>query len=174
MVQVSQAVENEAAIGLNPGPATSLQRKSRISPSGDIRMNYITEFNDATGICTVHVTGRVKRPEDSMILQQFARDFGYATGCRRFLFDMTGTEIIGGTFDIYQTGSVPVDSDRRQITQQIALVYSSNLADHKFMETVAVNRGYNLRVFDQINKAIEWLTSNSGNIEQTASTDEAT
>ena len=39
----------------------------------------------------------------------------------------------------------------------IALVYSEILEDHKFMEDVLVNRGYQVRIFDDINKAFKWL-----------------
>lgn len=52
---------------------------------------------------------------------------------------------------------MPVDQDYKQTSQKIALVYSGDLTDHGFMENVAVNRGYRLKVFDQIDKAIEWL-----------------
>jgi len=120
-------------------------------------MEYSTEFDESKGICTVRVTGRHERPQDSAVLQQFARDFGEECGCQKFLFDMRQAEITGGTMDIFETGTVPVDPDRRQTQQKIALLYTSNLSDHKFMETVAVNRGYQIRVFDEMDKALGWL-----------------
>jgi hypothetical protein len=120
-------------------------------------MKYTYHFDEASGICTVHVTGKHRRPEDSMTLQQFARSFGDEHGCRRFLFDMTKAEIVGGTGDTFKTGTVPGDKNHKQTMQKISLVYSGDLADHKFMENVAVNRGYQLRVFDRLDKAIEWL-----------------
>jgi hypothetical protein len=120
-------------------------------------MEYTTEFDEAKEICTVHVTGLHKRPEDSLTLQQLARDIGDEHGCQRFLFDMTQAEIIAQTIDTYKTGTVPVDSNHKQARQKIALVYAGNLAEHNFMETVAVNRGYQLRVFDKMDKALEWI-----------------
>jgi len=120
-------------------------------------MEYTTEFNETDGICTVRVTGIHKRPDDSVILQQFARDFGDERGCQRFLFDMTQADIVGGTTNTYLVGTVPVDPDRRQTRQKISLVYSGSITIHKFMETVAVNRGYQLRVFDRMDNAVEWL-----------------
>ena len=77
-------------------------------------MEYTTEFDEAEGICTVHVTGRLKRPEDSLILQQLARDMGDKQGCQRFLFDMTQAEIIASKLDTFKTGTVPLDSDHKQ------------------------------------------------------------
>lgn len=125
-------------------------------------MEYTVEYDEANGICTVRVTGKHKRPDDSLALQRFARDFDDERGCKRFLFDMTKAEIIGGTMEMFEIGTVPVDPNHKQKRQKVALVYSGNLDDHKFMENVAVNRGYNLRVFDGIDKAIEWLKPNPG------------
>lgn len=122
-------------------------------------MNYTSEYDEASGICTIRVTGKHKRPEDSLVLQQFARDFEDEQNCRLFLFDMTQATIIGGTVDTFETGTVPTDKDRTQLKQKIALAYSGDITEHKFMENVAVSRGYTLRVFEQIDKALEWLKS---------------
>lgn len=122
-------------------------------------MEFTTEYDDVNGICIVRVVGKHKRPDDSLVLQQFARDFGSERGCLRFLFDMTKAEIIGGTMDAFETGTVPVDPDYQQTKQKIALLYSNVVQLHQFMEDVAVNRGYQLRVFDQFDEAIEWLNS---------------
>ncbi len=127
-------------------------------------MKYTHQFDEDSGICTIRVTGQHERPKDSLVLQQFARDYGEERGCQKFLFDMTQAEIIGGTFDIYGTGTVPVDPDHKQLTQKIALLYSGDMTEHRFMETVAVNRGYQLRVFDKIESAIEWLKPKEYNI----------
>ncbi len=126
-------------------------------------MKYTTEFDEVKRVCIIRVTGQHKRPQDSMALQQLARDIGDERDSQRFLFDMTQTEIIGGTIDIFQTGTVPVDSDYSQIGQRIALLFTGDLADHKFLENVAVNRGYQLRIFDQMDKALEWLGPEKNN-----------
>ena len=76
---------------------------------------------------------------------------------------MTQAKIIGTTLDTLQTGTVPADTDNKQESQQIALVYARDLDEHKFLENVAVNRGYNVQVFDQIEKAIGWLISKDNN-----------
>ena len=125
-------------------------------------MEYTTEFDEAKRICTVHVTGIHKRPEDSLALQELARDFGDKRGCQLFLFDMTKAEIITRTIDTFETGTVPGDPDDRQTKQKIALVYSGNIADHKFLEDVAVNRGYNLRIFGDTDQARDWLQGLKG------------
>lgn len=125
-------------------------------------MEYTIDFDESRGICTVRVTGRHKRPQDSLVLQQLAREYGDKYGCQKFLFDMSQADIIARTFDTYETGTVPVDSDRKQLRQKIALVYAGDLSEHKFLETIAVNRGYQLRVFDSKDMAFEWLQPKRG------------
>jgi len=122
-------------------------------------MEYSYEFDPASGICLVRVTGRHKRPEDSFILQEFARKLGKEHDCQKFLFDMRLAEIIGGTMETYETGTVPVDVDHTQHTQKIALLYEGILSEHKFLETVATNRWYQLRVFNNLDHAMHWLNS---------------
>lgn len=127
-------------------------------------MEYTTEFNDSEGICTVRVTGLHMRPDDSLVLQQLARNIGDERGIQRFLFDMTKAKIVGETIDTFQVGIVPLDSTRKQINQKISLVYSDNIAGHVLMEDVAISRGYQLRVFDKMDEAIEWLMLNEEKI----------
>ena len=70
---------------------------------------------------------------------------------------MTQAEIIGGTMDTFKTGTVPVDPDHAHATQKIALLYTKCTSSEKFLENVAVNRGFQLRVFDDLNAAHKWL-----------------
>ena len=91
-------------------------------------------------------------------LQEFARDFGAENDCGRFIFDLREAMILGGTFGAYQAGRVPSDAHHGQRAQMIALVYAGDLSEHKFLETVAVNRGYNVRVFDDLDAARAWMT----------------
>lgn len=124
-------------------------------------MEYTAEFDEINLICTVRVTGQHKRPKDSIVLQQFAHDFGEEYDCKRFLFDFTQAQTIGGTMDAYDAGTVPVDTDHKLIRTKFALLFNGDLADHKFMEDVAVNRGYMVRVFNDCNQAIAWLMPNT-------------
>jgi len=121
-------------------------------------MDYTTVYDKSGGICIVKVTGQHKRPQDSLVLQQLARKMGEESRCQKFLFDMRHADIIGDAIDTYEAGKVPGDLDHTQLSQKVALVYSGDLSKHKFLEDVAVNRGYQLRVFDNLEKAFEWLS----------------
>jgi hypothetical protein len=127
-------------------------------------MKHTTSYDEKKRICIVRVTGQHRRSQDSLVLQQLARDIGEETGCQRFLFDMTKAEITSSITAAFETGTVPIDTDKKQVRQKIALVYSLITDDHKFMETVAANRGYRLRVFDEKKKALEWLNPKQNNI----------
>ena len=120
-------------------------------------MKYTIEPDNNAGICMIHVSGINKRPDDSIILQNVVRDIRSKTGCRKFLFDMRQSVIIGSTLDTLDTAMRPIiDGFERDF--RIALVYTGNLEEHIFMEDVVVNRGYSLHIFTDIEDATLWLT----------------
>ncbi|WP_455198858.1 hypothetical protein [Kaarinaea lacus] len=122
-------------------------------------MEYTSGFNEKNGICIVRVKGKLKRPDDSFELQHFSRNFGKSHGCNHFLFDMTKAQIISEPTDGVLIGMVPVDKDASQRNYRVALVYADNITEHKLIQTIAVARGYNVRVFTHESHALEWLTS---------------
>lgn len=125
-------------------------------------MEYTTEFDEVNEIFIVHVTGELCRPDDSIMLQKLVFDFSSERGCYRFLINMRQAQIIGGAMDTFWIGTIPVDTSlkMKNTPHKVALVYSSINADEIFLENVVVNRGYNLKVFTKIDKAIEWLKTN--------------
>ena len=120
-------------------------------------MEFDTKFYEIEKICEIHVTGKVIRPKDSIVIQELARDIEEKQGYQRFLIDMTQTEIISGIMDTYETAVVPLDSDKKQVNQRIALLYADEISDHKYMESVSLKRGYKLRIFYKMDEAFEWL-----------------
>ena len=52
---------------------------------------------------------------------------------------------------------MPVDTDKKMMRLKIALLFAGDMEDHKFMENVAYNRGYQVRVFDNRDQAMAWL-----------------
>ena len=120
-------------------------------------MEYTIKHNEDLGSFMVTVCGEHRRPDDSIVLQELARNTRSESGCSRFLFDMREATIIGSTLDIFCTGTNPVEQ-KFEHDFRIALVYSGNMHDHNFMENVVVNRGYVLRVFPDIEEATSWLS----------------
>lgn len=72
---------------------------------------------------------------------------------------MRKAQIVGESGDTFSIGSVPVDTDKKMkfTPHKVALVYSSTSVEEIFLESVAVNRGYNLKIFTKIDKAIDWF-----------------
>lgn len=121
-------------------------------------MNYSLDHDEDMDICFIRVYGENKRPDDSMELQRVARDYKAETGCSKYLFDMREAIIIGDIFAAYYTATAPLAFGMKQYEYRIALVYTGNLHEHKFMELVAQNRGYQLKVFEDYEHAVGWLT----------------
>jgi len=122
-------------------------------------MKYISTIDSATNICTVRIVGQFHRPEDADEMKRFAVKISTQHGCRRFLFDMREAEILGGTIDILAAASPQGDlvDSLRQL--RVAVLVSHVNDDECFFETVAVNRGFQLHTFDDLDKGVEWLSS---------------
>jgi hypothetical protein len=122
-------------------------------------MEYTTKFDKVNKICIIRVKGELRRPGDSLKLQKFVRNFYIEQGICRFLIDMRQVKIIGGKEDTFSIGTIPVDTDlkMKKTPHKVALVYSSTSVDEIFLEKVAVKRGYNIKVFTKMDKAIEWF-----------------
>jgi len=120
-------------------------------------MEYYIKHNKSTKVCTVTVKGTHKRPEDSYTLQNLAKEIGVSKGCHRFCFDMRDAQITGTLTDIFEAGQIPFDKDHQQHLQRISLLFSELTEDNQFLENVAVNRGYQVRVFEDHEKLMVWL-----------------
>jgi hypothetical protein len=122
-------------------------------------MEYTVEYDTSSGVCVIRVSGTHKRPEDSYKLLRIAGAYAEEYGCSRFMFDMRGATIIGGTMGAFYTAIEPEKQGFSKL-YRIASVYPVITKDHKFMEDVGMNRGAAaFQVFDDIDKAREWLTS---------------
>lgn len=124
-------------------------------------MKYNIKYNEETAICTIEVSGKVRRPDDSMRLMSVVFKIKDEKGASRFLFDMRKATIISSTITTFETGIAPQARGIIQEDISVALVYSGDITEHKFMETVLINRGYNIRVTDSMEEALKWLIPES-------------
>ncbi len=70
---------------------------------------------------------------------------------------MRQAEIITKTMPAFETAKVK-DEFRQELRKHKTAVLYSRLAEHeRFFETVAVNSGFTLKVFDRYDEAVEWL-----------------
>ncbi len=125
-------------------------------------MKHFAEFDETDKICNIKVMGKLHRPDDSIAIQKLVRDYYHEKGYSRFLIDLRKAHIVRNTTDTFSIGNVPIDKDRKlkKIPHKVALVYANTSVDEIFLENVAVNKGYNLKIFTKIDKAIEWFKKN--------------
>lgn len=128
-----------------------------------MKRNHLTITHDsAINACVVRVRGRHHRPGDSHHLMEVAQQRSREHRCTRLLLDMRRADIISSTFDTFETiEKMPLSPIKYY--QRVAAVYNGDLENHRFLETLAFNRGISgLRVFSNIRQAREWL----GNAEE--------
>jgi hypothetical protein len=120
-------------------------------------MEYTSELDSTGNICTVHVTGKLYSPKDGDELKRAAVRIYSEHACSLFLFDMTHAEIVTGTMQAFDTGSPQGELAERLRRFKVAVLYSDLTEHEQFFENVAVNRGFRVHVFNEIDKAVEWL-----------------
>lgn len=117
------------------------------------------EYRTGDTVCCIRVTGDIMRPVDSNRLQAIAFDHGDKTGCRKYLFDMRKANVVSKNEGFYEAATGPgargIDPDK----YHTALVYDEVLTDHRLMQTVLNQQGYDVSVFDNIDLALEWLNA---------------
>jgi hypothetical protein len=109
----------------------------------------------------VHVSGEI----DMVIVRTFVSELVFLMKkhkCERILNDLRGTDLRLSTVDIYNIPRLASDAGLEGWTKK-ALVVNANWDDYRFLETVSVNAAHTVRIFNDIEEAKEWLTTEEGN-----------
>ena len=122
-------------------------------------MEYTTEYDKNSSVLTITVKGEYKRPQDAKALQQYMMKFGVENNCRRFLVNFKNAHLVGKTVHIFEASVMPGDPNHKLANSRIALVYEQITEDQKFVENIAYNIGFRVLVFDDLEKAMAWLTN---------------
>ena len=77
--------------------------------------------------------------------------------CNRCLFDHRETDVIARTISSYERSALydKIWGDR---STRAAIVFKELNASFRFLETTVRNRGWNLRIFDDYDAAVNWLS----------------
>jgi hypothetical protein len=113
----------------------------------------VTLSDDGT-IIAAHVSGDVTLAISEQILSEILA-LVHSSGVRKVLVDVRTITAPLRTLDLHSFGSTLGDHAREHVS--FAVVASGDLAPHRFVETVAVNRGAWYQVFDDLDVALEWL-----------------
>jgi len=76
--------------------------------------------------------------------------------CNIFLHDMREADLDFSTFEIYNLPWISDESGFKLLWKG-AIVASRQVTDYKFFETLANNRGYQVKVFGDPDRAMHWL-----------------
>lgn len=121
-------------------------------------MDYQLELVEKNDF-VVAVLGGVRTPETLMAAAAkttaYCREHGYSL----LVIDLRK---MSGELDTLETfeiagHSIPTQTDARDLVRSAILDLTENIERIRFFETVAVNRGFNVKIFDDENKAFEWL-----------------
>ncbi len=123
-------------------------------------MPHTVRYNPELRIIETVVQGDLTRQEAEEIISGIIRT-ALETGCYLCLSDYRQAVMKLATMEIYKVPHLILDAS---LAQQLdagkfkrAIVVSADQEDFHFFETVTVNSGQNLRVFEDVQTALEWL-----------------
>jgi len=124
-----------------------------------LKMEYGSEYDNRTNICTVRVYRTLESPKDAYTLRFATLDLAEQLNCSKFLFDLTRAQIVTKTLAAFEIAN-PKGEITATLRNLAGAIYYKKITAHEiFFETIAVNRGFRIKVFDEYDKAIFWLSS---------------
>jgi hypothetical protein len=120
-------------------------------------MGFEVEYDDANDLCTLRVVGRYGGLDDTRAAQRIVASAHAERGFWRVLIDMTQADVSVNTLDIFEAGNPQGEMAAHLRKLKSAFLYREITENLRLLETVATNRGFRVRVFDQHDKALEWL-----------------
>jgi len=119
-------------------------------------MAITTEFEFREGILYVKASGQDESVDDVIGYGQAVIEQAVRHQASRILADETALVYRIGTFDLFASAKVLAENTPH-ITQSALVVNPDQVKDAQFFETVAVNRGLDVRMFTDIDQARKWL-----------------
>jgi hypothetical protein len=121
----------------------------------EVVMAWSIETDVQPGYLAIRILGHADARVSEEIVGAVFREIG-AQGCPRLLIDIRGVDGRLGVLDTFNL----VSSYPAIVGMRAAIVdRPENRSWSDFYETVSVNRGYDNKVFTDIDKAIEWLAA---------------
>jgi hypothetical protein len=125
-------------------------------------MPYSVTYRDESDLIAVSVDGEL----NMTVFMEIAAEVGRLIkkhSCNRILNDMRNAfppESVGDTYFMPEKAlALGVARNIRR-----ALIVSGNFEDYRFMETVFINQGNIVKLFDNIDEAQSWLLSDSKSV----------
>lgn len=121
-------------------------------------MPYTINYDQTTDCILVIATGEL----DSPLIQNIAcgvLDAIKKYECTRILNDLRDARLTRDTLDIYQMPEIAMEVGVSHGCKR-ALVVGDNSSEFRFLETMFINRGHNVKMFAGIDDARDWLFGN--------------
>ncbi len=121
-------------------------------------MKYQLEIVEKDGYVIAVLSG-VRTPDTLIAAASetatFCKDRGYA----RILIDLRGMSGELDTLEAFEVAGhdIPNQEHVRELTRSVILDRAENIDRIRFFETVAINRGLNVKVFDDEDLGVKWL-----------------
>jgi hypothetical protein len=121
-------------------------------------MDFELRFDENDEYITATLTG-IRRPDT--LIDAAAKTSAHCRD-RGVFFVLIDVRGMSGGLDTMETFEVagheiPQQADTRKLVRSAILDHPENIKRIRFFETVAINRGLNVKVFDDEDRAIEWL-----------------
>lgn len=122
------------------------------------KVEFSTEYDGGNSIVRHKVWGLHNTPEDAHPSIGEAMALARTKNCRNVLFDLSGLQ-----FDVTPVATLNLTSDfeRAGLHRGIrcAVCVRERSEEHELMESLAVRRGCNIRLFVDQATAVQWLTT---------------
>ena len=124
-------------------------------------MKISSEFDRVHEICIVRLKGNYNHLQDFQVVQKYVVERYLQNGYPRFLIDLNDVNSTVGISTIYDAGNP--QGELVSGLRQPKTAFYHKLAGEKmrFFENVAINRGFNVKTFNDYDQAVKWLTSSS-------------
>ena len=120
-------------------------------------MAHTISYDSGMGCVILCIRGKITIEQIQGLAPQVAHML-QETNCRRLLNDMSAAVIEVSPVNLYRSPQIMDESGIMRDTRR-ALVLPADFRDARFLEDVPRNRGHNLMVFTDVEKAKEWLLS---------------
>ena len=122
-----------------------------------VRMSYEIDMDKEYDFLHVRVRG-VRTRENVSAMARDILDACLEHRCTKVLIDVRALEGWLSTLEAYDVPSTDFSDLRGRGLQKAAIVDRERPGEtHRFFETVARNRGFNVRIFENTDRAVEWL-----------------
>jgi len=117
--------------------------------------NFAVQYIPDEGIIRLQLHGEIDAQMLSMATSKLVEEIS-RWNCNRLLMDHREAKLDISVSEIFDR---PMIASKLGVplSSRIAIIYSTRESDYRFVETAGRNRGFNIKVFTDIDEGIKWL-----------------